>query len=206
MNTESYLIWSATDITGVSIDKEIDSALGDYSCYPEFEWPNFNVRPPESLNLINSWRDRNGDCFVFLLAAAEEKSGNSALTLTITGLPEQLSKITPKIKRLKEINLKVQKKEINRINAKSSFESEAKQKSINKFSKLISALTLIINVFSVYLKETPPPTTIPGQLLIVYQHLVMFVHFTALILLILIILIYIIYTLKYGCKMLRGMK
>lgn len=205
METESYLIWPATDITGVSIDKEIDSVLVDFSCYPEFEWPKFNIRPPESLNLINSWRDKNGDCFVFLLSP-EELNSNDPITLTITGIPEHLSKIATKVKKLKEKSLKVQQKEFIRKNASNSFESEASKKNINKFSKLISILTVIINVFSIYLKETPPPTTIPEYLLSVYIYLVMSVHFSALLLLILIIVIYIAYTIKYGYKLLRGMK
>lgn len=204
METETYLIWSATDITGVSIDKEIDSLLVDYSCYPEFEWPNYNVRPPESLSLINSWRDSGGSCFVFLLA--NESAENEQLMLIITGLANELSKIKPKIKKLKANNLKVQKSEINRANAKSSFETETHQKSINKFSNLIGFLTVVINVFSLYLKQTPPPKEIPEQLATLYIYLVMLVHFSALILLLLIISIYIVYTLRYGLKMLRGMK
>lgn len=98
---------------------------------------------------------------------------------------------------------RVERKELKGINAESIILKEHKSKSIRKLTTLAGFFTVVINVFSLYLRKLPPPEGLPHWVSNAYTMTVAAVHFLALLLLILIIIIFIVYVIRYGILVLR---
>lgn len=68
---------------------------------------------------------------------------------------------------------------------------------------LVGLFTVVVNAFSLYLRQLPPPPLPAPAIQDTYEFLVVAVHIAALILLLIITLISIGYVLRYGILMLR---
>jgi hypothetical protein len=205
--TECHALWARRDIPSPSLERQIDEMLKDYLFYPEFEWPVYNVRPPDTHPLVASWRASNGNGFIFLLETSQSRDIDKPNYLVIiVGIVEEIQKINGLVGTKKLSLFKSEKRELAKENASKSLNEETKNKSIERFSKVIGIFTVIVNAFSFYLRKLPPPENVAEPLKAAYSVLVMIVHFSALLLLLLIVLLSIAYTARYGYMMLRRMQ
>ncbi|HAS6642480.1 TPA: hypothetical protein I7259_02385 [Vibrio parahaemolyticus] len=205
--TESYALWGGDEELVSPIDKQIDEMLSSFCCYPDFEWAKYDVRPPETHDLVGSWRDAVGGVFIFLLRQLNIKGqGKFDYLLLISGESKNVSDISELVVSLKGSMHHIEKKELKRKAYAQSLNEESKSKSIESFSKLVGIFTLFINAFSLYLRDLPPPSGMSKILTIVYEGVLYTLHLGSLLLLFLIVVLSIIYVIRYGYMLVGKMK
>lgn len=204
--TECHALWTRNDVPMAPLERQLDEILQGYLFYPEFEWPIYNVRPPDNHPLVASWRNTSGNAFVFLLEVYQPKNDEPNYLVILVGYQEEIEIINNLIGTHKLNLSKIEKKQLARESAGKGLEDETENKSIERFSKVIAIFAIIVNLFSLYLRKLPPPSNVIESFKVAYASLVMVVHFSALLLLLLIVLISIVYTARYGYMMLRRMQ
>ncbi|MGZ5550830.1 MAG: hypothetical protein ACXW07_08755 [Nitrososphaeraceae archaeon] len=205
--TETHALWVVEKELVSSVERQIDEILHEFLCYPDFEWAKYEIRPPENLDLIGSWRDKNGETFVFLLRnAGEFKNSAYEYLVIVVGFTNNVSRISGLIKSHKCIMHAVENKELKRKEIAESLKEESSNKSIESFSKLVGIFTILINAFSLYLRDLPAPTGMSSFAYSIYSLLVSLLHLAALVLLLLILSLAVFYVSRYGYMMLRRMK
>jgi hypothetical protein len=203
--TECHALWTGHDAAMQPLVQQLDQMLLGYVFYPEFEWPVYEVTPPENHPLLGAWRTTEGSAFVFLLEVYHPQKYEPNYLIILVSPKEEMQSINQLISSHKLNLSRIEKKELAKANAQKSLENEKKSNSIEGFSKVIGFFTLIITGLSFYLKEISPPEIVIGPLKEAYTYLVLAVHFSALLLLLLIVVISIIYTIRYGYMMWRRM-
>ena len=207
--TACWAMWPRHSDRDVPIESSIDQALAGYLFYPEPEWSRFGYRPPENFPLIGAWRDTLGKSFIFLLDSTSKRLSDinspSQLLLYVVGDKGAVESVEGKIKPLKDLLSKAERKELRGQDATLRLEGERTAKPIERLIKLIGLFTVIINGFSLYLRKLTPPTFPIEVLNHIYNILLSAVHFSALFLLLLIIVIGILYAFRYGLLLLRKM-
>jgi len=93
--TENYRIWCKKDINKLPIERQFDGMLKDYLYYPEEEWSVYNMRPADRYPLIGSWRNKDGDLFIFLFETNHDENDPDYLVY-IAGVPELVKPINGK--------------------------------------------------------------------------------------------------------------
>jgi hypothetical protein len=204
--TECHALWTRHDASMPPLERQLDEVLQGYLFYPEFEWPMYNVRPPDNHPLVASWRTADGDAFIFLLEVYQPKQDEPNYLVILAGYKDEIQAVNSLIGAHKLNFTKIEKKQLAKASAGKGLEDETKNKSIERFSKVIGVFALIINAFSLYLRELPSPENINDLFKTAYASLVMIVHFSALLLLLLIVIVSIVYTARYGYMMLRRMQ
>lgn len=203
--TASWMLWSNSIEHEMSLPRSVDNMLTDYVFYPELEWGQFGYRPPENLPLLGAWRDSSGKVFAFLLDAS---LGNSSLDekhllLYVSGEKNAVETIGSKVTSLKAILTKTERKEIQVRHIEQQIEQEKKSPAIARLVKLIGLFTIVVNAFSLYLRELPMPKMPSSFFQEAFQFLIVVVHFSALFLLLVITLIGVGYVFRYGSLILR---
>lgn len=203
--TACYTLWFDPTSQTLSPPRLIDQSLSDYFFYPESEWAKYGYRPPENHPLLGAWRDQTGTVFAFLLDSGPKYSKSKGMNLLVyvTGVQDCVDKMGTKIKALKSDLVKVEKKELKVRQVGQRLDQELKSASISRLAKMIALFTLVVNAFSLYLRQLPPPEFPSAAIALVYQLLVGAVHFAALLLLLITIVIAIGYIIRYGLLMLR---
>lgn len=204
--TGSWVLWANSFEHAMPLPRSIDHALSDYVFYPEPEWARFGYRPPENIPLLGAWRDPGGNVFAFLLDLAPRKAaaGEKRVLLYVSGMRDAVEEVGARVTALKSVLAKSERKEIQVRHAEHRIEQEKKSPAVARLLKLIGLFTVVVNAFSLYLRQLPPPNLPAPSVQDAYQLLVVVVHFAALLLLLVITLIGIGYVLRYGILMLRG--
>lgn len=204
--TESHALWARRDTNKMPLERQLDGILDGYLYYPEFEWPKYNVRPPDNHPLIASWRTSCGNAYVFLLEVYQPtKTDEFSYLVIAVGINEEVKKVNNLINTHKLSLSKIEKKELAGKVANKNLDEEIKKRSIENFSKIIGIFTVIVNAFSLYLRKLPPPENVADVLKGTYSILIIIVHFSAIFLLLLIVFLLIVYTFRYGSMMLKRM-
>lgn len=206
---ERYAIWATQKPDSPSIGKELDSLLNGYFYYPEEEWNAFEVRPPESSDLLGSWRDNKGSVFIFLLRNYHENEKHSSnlgpdFEVIVLGNGDAVSEIGKRVISLKNALYKIEKKEIAEKKAAENFNTEVKSKSSKHLISTVAVFTVIVNALSLYLRELPPPNIQNQWFNAIYSWTLGILHIGALFLLLLIVAISFVYLLKFGSLLIRG--
>ena len=199
------MLWANSPEHALPLPRSIDHALSDYVFYPEAEWTRFGYRPPENIPLLGAWRDTDGRVFAFLLDAAlqESDSRERRLLLYVSGVRSAVDKVGAKVTALKSILAKSEQRELKVLHTEHRIEQEKKSPAVARLLKLVGLFTVVVNAFSLYLRQLPPPNLFTSWLQNSYQFLVVVVHFAALLLLLVTTLIGIGYVLRYGILILR---
>jgi hypothetical protein len=204
--TASWMLWANSSEHALPLPRSIDHALCDYVFYPEAEWARFGYRPPENVPLLGAWRDPGGRVFAFLLDAAAPRDValvERRLLLSVSGIRSAVDEVGAKVTSLKSLLAKSERRELQVLHAEYRIEQEKKSPAVARLLKLIGLFTVVVNAFSLYLRQLPPPDLPAPWVQDAYQFLVVVVHFAALLLLLVITLIGIGYVLRYGILMLR---
>jgi uncharacterized membrane protein len=203
--TASWMLWPTSSKHTMPLPRSIDHALADYVFYPESEWTRFGYRPPDNLPLLGAWRNSTGTAFAFLMvpAAGDIAPNEKPVLLYVSGAKYVVEEIGSKVTALKSVLAKSERKEIQVRHAEDRIEQEKRSPAVARLMGLVSLFTILVNAFSMYLRQLPLPNlpTVPVQK--AYQILVVVVHFAALSLLLIITLIGVGYVLRYGILMLR---
>lgn len=207
---ERYAIWSKPNTDSPSIGKELDSLLKGFFYYPEEEWNKFDIRPPESSDLLGAWRDNKGDIFIFLLKNYHDKKSIESSDLgpdyevIVWGKGKVVSEVGKLIGSLKDLLYKIEKKEIAEKKAARNFESEIKSKSSKHLIGTVAIFTVIVNALSLYLRKLPSPELENEWFSAAYSWTLGILHIGALLLLLLIVVISFLYLMKFGVMLIRG--
>jgi hypothetical protein len=201
----SWLLWANSSQHGLSLPRAIDHALADYMFYPEGEWTAFGYHPPESATLLGAWRDASGQAFAFLLEKETrgERPNGEQFLLYVSGLREPVEQLGRKVTALKSSLTKSERRELESVDAGRRIEREQKSPAVGRLLKLIGLFTVLINAFSLYLRQLPAPALPTRWIHHTYQGLVVAVHLSSLLLLLAITIIGIGYVVRYGILMFR---
>lgn len=205
ISTASWMLWSNSIKHEMPLSRSVDHALSEYVFYPELEWAKHGYHPPENYPLLGAWRDTAGTVFAFLLdLSVDDQNGKEKrLLFYVSGESSAVEEIGCKVTALKEILTKTERKEIQVRHTENRIEQEKRSPAVTRLLKLIGLFTVVVNAFSLYLRELPLPNLTSASIQEVYQLLVVIVHFSALILLLIITLIAVGYVLRYGFLILR---
>ena len=212
MNEEQYVtktwnLWPVDKQSISPIEKQVDLLLSGFCSYPEFEWREFGIRPPDNHNLIGSWRDDSGTVFIFLHKEnSTQNNSQSEHLIIVTGKTPEVDNMTKLISGLKTSLHSADRKELKRKNFDVSIKEESSNKSVAGFSSLAGIFTVIINAFSFYLRDLPEPTNMHPLAAQIYNTLLSSLHILALLLLLTLIMVAITYVSRYGYMMIRRMK
>lgn len=203
--TASWVLWPNSFEHTMPLPRSIDQSLSDYVFYPEPEWARFGYRPPDNLPLLGAWRDPGGSVFAFLLGPAprEAAAGEKRVLLYVSGIRDSVEQIGAKVTALKYVLAKSERREMHVRHAEHRIQQERKSPAVARLLTLIGLFTVVVNAFSLYLRQLSPPNLPAPSVQGAYQLLVVVVHFAALLLLLVITLIGIGYVLRYGILMLR---
>ena len=181
------------------LTKNVDEIFSNYSFFPEIDWGKYNHRPPDCFGILGAWRHPSLNVYAFLLdnSKINDDDNNKVSVLWLTGEGEEYNRIERKFDLFKnDFIVKGKKEEKENIN-EIKFERFQTAKSFKTIMLVLSLLTTIINVFSIYLRQLPTPNIQNEYLAKTYYYLVLSIHFSALILLLIAIYILIIIFIKY---------
>ena len=203
--TASWMLWPTSSKHTMPLPRSVDHALADYVFYPESEWTRFSYRPPDNLPLLGAWRDAAGTAFAFLMtpAAGDGAPSKKPVLLYVSGAKDAVEDIGSKVTALKSVLAKSERKEIQVRHAEDRIEQEKKSPAVARLLKLVGLFTVVVNAFSLYLRQLPLPNLPSAPVQQAYQVLIIVVHFAALLLLLIITLIGVGYVIRYGILMLR---
>lgn len=205
--TETHTLWATDNSLVAPVESQVDEMLLGFLCYPDFEWAKYGIRPPENHDLVGSWRNTNGEAFVFLLRKIKRiQTDREEYLIIIVGLSSLVGEITDLVYSHKGNLVSVEKKELKRKAIDENLKEESKNKSIENFSKLIGVFTILVNAFSLYLRDLPPPTNMHPATQSIYFFSLSILHISASALLLIIVCIAILYAVRYGYMMLRRMR
>jgi len=203
--TACWALWPNPDHETLPIQRAIDQSLSGYLFYPEPEWPKHGYRPPENFPLLGAWRNTSGTVFAFLLNSdpdAPQVQPRQVL-LYVAGEKDAVEEVGGRVTALKSVLAKSERREMLARYAERRLDDEYKSKSVSKLVGLVGLFTVVINGFSLYLRQLPSPEFASAKLVSIYQLLVGAIHFAALSLLLIITIIGIGYVIRYGILMLR---
>jgi hypothetical protein len=206
--TRSWVIYSSSRYEVSKIQKEVDKVFAaPYTFYPEIEWSLYGYRPPENYQVLGAWRNPNprNKVFAFLLDNPRMLSAGPTyqLLLHIVGAADEIKMVEPKIEVLKEQYELEVKKESDDVSIKDRLDQLGTSKSLKVLSAILAIITAIINAFSLYLRQLPPPDLSESTLLEAYKVLLAIVNFSALVLLLIVIILATIFAIKYGVLLIR---
>jgi hypothetical protein len=202
--TATWTLWQSSAPHGLPLPRVVDDALSEYLSYHEAEWSRYGYRPPDTCELAGSWRDREGKVFAFLLVETTTGSASGRhLTLYVAGERALVEQLGERIQKLKSSLGKLERKELQVIDAGGRLNREDTRQSVRRISAFLLFFTAAINAFSLYLRRLSPPEFPIVLLQHIYQLLVVTVHFAALLLLLLITVLGIGYVARYGLLILR---
>lgn len=203
--TESYAVWAKSGQEEPPFSRQLDSVLADFLYYPEEEWGTFNYRPPENADLLGAWRNRQGNVFVFLLTASSTVKNPQIpdYRILVAGSCDFVRKIGQLVTSQKESLARLEKRELAERKAGTHFNQEIKNKSIERFSAIVVIFTVLVNAFSQYLRNLPPPKIKSEFFNTTYLYLIATIHIGALFLLLLIIVLAVAYLLRFGTLMVQ---
>ena len=204
-NTEVHALWAINSASSMPLVRMLDSLFGEYSYYTEAEWPEYNIRPPDTHPLLGSWRNIEGNLFVFLLeiSGRNNDSNNLEYHLFLIGNEYEIIKARQLISKLKNKIEKIERKQLKDDEANVVIEKENKGVGISGFIKVVGIFAVIVNAFSLYLRQLPSPKFKLESLATIYEMFLALIHYSALLLLFIIIIVSIGYVLKYGRLLLR---
>jgi hypothetical protein len=185
----------------------MDNLFGAYSFYPEVDWIQYGYRPPEGHQVLGAWRHPKSKLFAFLLDNPRMITIEPAIQLLIyvAGETAVISTLEPKLTALKS-GFALEDK---RLKADTIVEERLGRVNESKhFAVLTGVMTIlaaIINGFSLYLRQLPPPQLGNSWLANIYSGFLITVHFTSLFLLLLVAVIVAAFLIKYGMLLIRGM-
>ena len=202
--TASWLLWPNSSETALPLPRAVDEALEGYRFYPESDWSTFGYRPPENYVVCGSWRDDAGAGFVFLLDRSTNANATAAqFLLQAAGAKHVVEDIEHRVSALKIGLARAEKKLMSVKHADVRLEVERQSPAVTSLIKLVGLFTVLINAFSLYLRQLPAPKLPSPVLESVYEFVVLLVHFLAIGLLLLITLVGVAYAVRYAVLMLR---
>lgn len=157
--TASWVLWANSFEHAMPLPRSIDHALSDYVFYPEAEWARFGYRPPENVPLLGAWRDPGGRVFAFLLEGAprEVAPGEKRLLLYVSGIRNAVDEVGARVTALKSVLARSERRELQVLHAEHRIEQEKKSPAVARLLKLIGLFTVVVNAFSLYLRQLSPP-------------------------------------------------
>lgn len=186
---------------------DIEFLFKDYSYFPETDWPIYGYSPPEPYQVLGAWRHLENKVFVFLLQEYESFNENylESYLLLIVGEKNEIESISAgvidiqdnihsKITKLlsdKELNIRLERSRIRRP--------------MTKVIGMMSILTGIINIFSLYLRKIPEPFFSSQRYSDIYHFVIESVHLSAVTLLLSFIIFVFIYLIKYSYLIIRDL-
>lgn len=206
VSSAAWAIWQKSS-GDVSFPSLMEGMLVGWRFYPESEWAQYGIRPPEGAILHGAWRSADARAFAFFVRAdAVRGSSGPAALLHVTGPEKLLNEIDSKINGLKNTLLGWERRKLKDARSQTSFDGVHKSKSLNRLIALVGVFAVVINALSLYLRKIPPPNINITYLAIIFNVLLAAVHITALLLLLLLILICIVYVIRYGVLLVRNLK
>ncbi len=201
----SWAFYGSSKKEIITVQKEIDSAISDYSFYPEIEWGKYGYRAPEGYQVLGAWRHPKTRAFAFLLDNPHMLTidPNVQLILYITGDEKELQRLEPIFESLKSKFSALHDKNKATSDLEIRLSKIQKAKSLKIITSVLVLFTAVINGFSLYLRKLPPPDFNSKLLLTIYSALLASVHFASMILLMIVISILCLFLIKYGVLIIR---
>lgn len=201
----SWAFYGSSKNDIITVQKEINNSISDYSFYPEIEWGKYGYRAPEGYQVLGAWRHPETKAFVFLLDNPHMLTiePNIQLILYVTGDETELQRVEPKFEALKSKFTSIHDKNRATSDLEIRLSKIQKTKSLAIITSILLLFTAVINGFSLYLRKLPPPDLNSKLLLTIYSTLVASIHFASMILLMIAISILCIFLIKYGILIIR---
>lgn len=203
--TATWQLWGSSSDLALPLPRSVDVALAGYTFYPESDWAVFGYRPPEDRPVEGAWRDAGGETFIFLLGDATPRSRSAELRylLHVSGQRWRVDEIERKIATLKSGLERSERRDMQVKHADQRLQQEKVSPAVPSLIKLVGLFTLLVNAFSLGLRQLSP-IQFPSPLVQdFYQGLLAVVHVAALLLLLIITVIGVIYAVRYGILMVR---
>jgi len=203
----SWVIYGTSKDDIPKIQRQMDVLFNGYSFYPEVDWIQYGYRPPDGYQVLGAWRHPKTRLFAFLLDNPRMITIEPAiqLLLYVAGAAVELTSLEPKLATLKTAFAIEDKKLITSSEIKDKLGKVDDAKHFGVLTGALSILTLIINGFSLYLRQLPPPQLGSPFLISIYSIFITLIHFSALFLLLLVAVIVAVFLIRYGYLMIKGM-
>ncbi len=204
--SRSWAIYGASKEEIPKIQRGMDKLFVDYSFYPEVEWKQYGYQPPEGYQVLGAWRHPKTRVFAFLLDNPPMMTVEPAiqLLLYVAGGIDEISSLEPKLAALK-MNYALEDRRVRTdsdVGARLGRVNETKHFAV--LTGVLTVLTAIINGFSLYLRQLPPPQLGNMVIVSIYTFIMVAIHFTALLLLLLVAVIVAAFLIKYGILLIRS--
>lgn len=203
----SWILYGLSDKDTIKAQKEVDKVFSSYSFYPEVEWNDFKIFPPEGHQVLGAWRHVQAKGFAFLVDNPKMSKGKreNQLLIYIIGEVSEFSIIEPQLMVLKELFGLEEEIAKSDKNFEQRLDKIQKSKSLTVMTSILGIYTAIINAFALYLRQLTPPTSWSAALVNILNLFIILIHVSALILLFLFIIIMGAYLVKYGMILLKRM-
>jgi len=189
-NIHSWVFYTKHNNDLSIIQRDINNLFSEYSFYPEIDWNKYGYHPPDGYQVLGGWRHPLSRSFVFLLDNPYMVSvePNAQVILYVFGEDTELKRIE---NRLGSFKLKYEiedRKEAIGLQIEERLQKFKLSRSFKIFSIVLVIFTTIVNAFSLYIRQLPPPDIKNLTIIDTYTYFLTLIHFSALILLFLVIL------------------
>jgi hypothetical protein len=203
----SWVLYGLSDKDILTAQKEVDRIFTDYSFYPEVEWDDYRVFPPEGYQVMGAWRQTESKVFAFLIDNPNMSKGKTGtqLLVYVIGETSEFSILESQLMVLKGLFAFEEDSVKSGNYLGQRLDRIERSKSLSFLTRILGVYTAVINAFALYLRQLTPPTSWNSTLVGVLNVFTILVHFAALLLLVVFIFFVGAFLVKYGTILLKRM-
>jgi hypothetical protein len=203
----SWVVYGNAKTDMLKVQREVDTLFTGFSFYPEIDWPQYGYRPPEGYPVLGAWRHPKTRVFAFLLDNPRMVSVEPSIQLLIyvAGDAGEITRLEACLAALKaNFALDDRKTRVgSAAGERLTRASEARY--VGVLTGVLTLFTAMVNGFSLYLRQLPPPTIGNPAVAFAYASTILLVHVAALLLLLLAVVTIAIFLVKYLMLLMRGL-